>query len=568
MLSSLVGRSFVLSRLGGPSAAALRGTALLGTALLGVLLAAPTAAAQFGLPKAAPAAAVQDTGSTATPLVSPESPRASVAAFLELSQQRAYDEAAAYLDVPTAQRERRAELARRLRDVLDQRLWLDLERISPLAAGDTADGDPRRDRLGEIAGVGGAAQPLMLRQVRNGDGPRWLFDAATVARVDAWYDALPDAWVRGRLPAPLLRAGPLGIYVWQWLGMVLALVVSIVLASVLALAARWLLGQLTARTASEWDDRVVARLRGPFRLWLVGVLASPLFGVLGLNVRVAGLVAATGRGIVLAALFWAALRVIGVVQQHLLDGPWASSQPQARTLIPLLARVLRVGLGILALLVVLSQFGYSVSALLAGVGIGGVALALASQKTVEHMFGSVSLAADKVFRVGDFVRVGDVEGTVERIGLRSTSIRTIARTIVRIPNGRLAEERIESFGERDRFYFGHDIAVTYRTTPAQLRQILAAIEARLRAEPTLWPDTVIVRVIAFADSAVTIRVRAWFQVPDLSVFLDVQNELLLALMDIVEEAGSDFAFPSRTIYHVYPDGRHGDGNVPPAVVDD
>jgi MscS family membrane protein len=530
----------------------LAATRSLGLVALGLLALWPQrGAAQLRLPVRPPAASA-DTAGEAALLVSPESPRASVAAFLDHARVPDYAAAAAYLEVPTALRDRRAELARRLREVLDQRLWLDLAQLSPLAVGDTTDGDARRDRLGDIAGPGGVPQPVMLRQLRDTSGRRWVFDAATVARIDAWYDALPDAWLRGRLPAPLRREGPFGIYLWQWIGMGAALSLSLTLALLIALAARWLLAQLTARTASDWDDRVVARLRGPFRLWLVGVLVTPSFGVLGLNLRVAGLVAASARGVVLAALFWAALRVIAVVQDHLLDGPWASSQPQARTLIPLLARILRVSVGVLALLVVLSQFGYSVSALLAGVGIGGVALALASQKTVEHLFGSVSLAADKVFRVGDYVRIGDLEGTVERIGLRSTSIRTMARTVVRIPNGRLAEERIETFGERDRFFFNHDLGVTYDTTPARIRRLVGAIEARLRAEPALWPETVVVRMVAFGDSAIILRVRAWFLVPDLSAFLDLQHELLLSVKELVEAEGTSFAFPSRTVYHMYP----------------
>jgi MscS family membrane protein len=545
-------------------------------ALAMVLLAGMTAPleAQLGLlrpanPTAAPATVAADSATQSSGgLMSPESPRASATTFLELAKRHAYGMAAQYLDVPAADSARAPELARRLREVLDQRLWISMDQVSPLAEGDTTDGDATRDRLGVIPGATGLPEPVMLRRVQEGRIGRWVFDAATVAQIDGWYASLPDAWLRGRIPAPLLREGPFGVYYWQWLGMLLAVLASIALAGVIALGARWLLALVTARTATEWDDLLVVRLRGPFRLWLVGVLATPLFGMLGLNARAAGIVAASSRGLVLAAIFWAVLRVISLAQDQLLRGPWAAGQPQARTLVPLLARILRVSVGIIALLVVLSQFGYSVGALLAGVGIGGVALALASQKTVEHLFGSLSLAADKVFRVGDFVRIGDMEGTVERIGLRSTSIRTVARTVVRIPNGRLAEERIETFGERDRFFFGHDLAVTYRTTPAQLRQIMAAIEARLRAEPSLWPETVIVRTIAFADSAITIRVRAWFEVPDLMVFLDVQSELLLAFMDIVEEAESGFAFPSRTIYHVYPGGGEGGrtgGSAPPVT---
>ncbi len=535
-----------------------------------LLLVGPRTAlhAQLGLLRPSNAEATQDSMPASTGgLMSPESPRASAMSFLELAKRHAYGMAAQYLDLSAADSVRGPELARRLREVLDQRLWLSMETVSPLAEGDTTDGDVTRDRLGVIPGATGLPEPVMMRRVQEGRIGRWVFDAETVAQIDVWYESLPDAWLRGRIPTPLLREGPFGVHLWQWFGMGVAVLACVVLAGLIALAARWLLAMLTARTETAWDDLIVERLRWPFRLWLVGVLASPLFGLLGLNARAAGLVEASARGVVLVALFWGVLRVITLVQDQLLLGPWAAGQPQARTLVPLLARIMRVSVGIVALLVVLSQFGYSVGALLTGVGIGGVALALASQKTVEHLFGSVSLAADKVFRVGDFVRLGDVEGTVERIGLRSTSVRTLARTVVRIPNGRLAEERIETFGERDRFFFGHDIGVTYNTTPAQLRQIVEAIQARLRAESSLWTESMQVYVVAFADSAITIRVRAWFLVPDFPAFLEVQHELLLSLMDIVESAGSSFAFPSRTVYHVHPNPGDDEGARPMVSTD-
>lgn len=482
--------------------------------------------------------------------VSPESPRASVMTFLELAKADDYDGAAQYLELTAAQRPRGAELARRLRDVLDQRLWIEMELVSPLAIGDTTDGSAEYDRLGVVPGATGLPEPVMLRRFDGEQVTRWRFDQLTVRSIDGWWSALPDAWLRGRIPEPLLAEGPFSVYYWQWLGMLAAIVASVVLATLFAVALRSLLALVTARSATEWDDLLVARSRGPFRLWLVGMLSTPLFGMLGLNARAAGFVADTSRGVVLASLFWAVLRVISLVQDRLLAGPWAAGQPQARTLVPLLARFLRVSVVLFALLVVLSQFGYPVGTLLAGLGIGGVALALASQKTIEHMFGSVSLAADKAFRVGDMVRVGAIEGTVERIGLRSTSLRTLGRTVVRIPNGKLAEEPIETFGERDRFLLQHDLGVTYDTTPAQIRRIVERIEARLRAQPGVWAESLFVRTVAFADSAIKLRVRAWFELPEYVTFLDMQHEMLLACMEIIQEEGSSFAFPSRTVYNV------------------
>ncbi len=528
--------------------------------LLGVLSALSTTplAAQFGFLRPSAGAAQADSAARVQARVSPESPRASILAFLQLAKDHDYEQAAQYLDLTADQRGRGAELARRLRDVLDQRLWIGIDGVSPLALGDTTDGSEMFDRLGVVPGATGLPEPVMLRRFDGDRVSRWVFDRETVGSIDVWWSNLPDAWMRGRLPAPLLAEGPFGVYYWQWVGMLVAIVLTVVLAAVIALAMRFLLALVTARTASEWDDLLVARLRGPFRLWLVGMLATPLFGLLGLNARVAGLAADTARGVVLASLFWAGLRVITLVQDQLLAGPWAAGQPQARTLVPLLSRFLRVSVAIIALLVVLAQFGYPVGTLLAGVGIGGIALALASQKTVEHLFGSVSLAADKAFRVGDMVRVGTLEGTVERIGLRSTSLRTLARTVVRIPNGKLAEEPIETFGERDRFLLQHEIGVTYDTSPDQIRRIVARVEERLRAEPGVWTDSLFVRTVGFADSAITLRVRAWFNVEDYIHFVNLQHEVLLSCMDIVREEGSSFAFPSRTIYNVHtnqPDDR-------------
>ncbi|WP_434481001.1 mechanosensitive ion channel family protein [Gemmatimonas sp.] len=268
------------------------------------------------------------------------------------------------------------------------------------------------------------------------------------------------------------------------------------------------------------------------------------------------------RGLWLIALFWGLLRLIRIVQTRLQNAAWETGQgAQARTLVPLLGNFLRVTLAIIALLVALAQFGYPVGTLLAGLGIGGIAVALAAQKTVEHLFGSVSLAADKAFRVGDWVRAGTTEGEVQRIGLRSTSFRTMDRTVVRVPNGRLADERIETFGERDRILLRTDLDVTFDTTPEQLTQIRDALEAALRAHPHIWQETVRVNIVAFTDSAIRLNVVSWFQTTDWNEFLRIRHDMLLQFVQIIREKGSSFAFPSRTVYHVTQPGQ------PPAPVD-
>lgn len=506
-------------------------------------------AAQFGL-----SGSKSPADSSPTETVSPASPRAALTNFLRHANAGDWAGAADYLSVPAAQRDRAPLLARRLKTVIDQRLVLDPRELSPLAVGDTADGDRSGDRIAVVTGAGGREEPLRLIKVA-GPPARWVFSQATVGNIDALYETLGSPWLRDRLPQALLRIGPLNVYWWQWIGLAILLPVLVLVAWGLGATLRLLLGRIARATVTDWDDLLLENLRGPFRLWAAAIAAQPLLSFLQLNPRVAGFVGATARGLGLIALFWGLLRIVRLVQTRLEQAEWAAaSGAQARTLVPLLSNILRVALAIVALLVALAQFGYPVGTLLAGLGIGGIAVALAAQKTVENLFGSVSLAADRAFRVGDWVRAGPTEGEVERIGLRSTSVRTLDRTVVRIPNGLLADDRIETFGERDRFVMRADLDVTYETTPEQLDKIRNDVLAALQAHPMIWPDRIRVHVVLFAESAIRINVTAWFLTTDLMTFLEIRHGLFLQFMRIVRDNGSSFAFPSRTIYHV---GQNG-----------
>jgi MscS family membrane protein len=528
------------------------------TAALIAGLTAPSAQAQLGLAARRP---VADTAATA---VSPASPRAAVQEYLRLAEANDWTGAADFLAVPASDRERAPALAKRLKSVIDQRLALDVRTLSPLAVGDTTDGDLSGDRLGVIMSPSGREEVLRLVRIGTGTGTspaRWVLASTSVGNIDAWYDALGAPWLRDRLPRSLQREGPLNVYYWQWLGVAIILPTLLLLSWLLGALLRSVLGRLAARTVTDWDDLLLENLRGPFRLWAAALVAEPLLSLLQLNPRVAAFVSASTRGLLLIALFWALLRIIRLAQMRIERAADATGQgAQARTLVPLFGNILRVTVAVIALLVALAQFGYPVGTLLAGLGIGGIAVALAAQKTVEHLFGSVSLAADRAFRVGDWVRAGTTEGEVQRIGLRSTSIRTIDRTVVRVPNGRLADERIETFGERDRILFRTDLDVPYDTTPEQLSQIRDDLEAALRAQPLIWPDTVRVHIVAFTDSAIRFNIVSWFRTTEWNQFLRIRHDLFLEFMRIIRGRGTTFAFPSRMVYHVT--GKDGDGRVP------
>jgi MscS family membrane protein len=191
-----------------------------------------------------------------------------------------------------------------------------------------------------------------------------------------------------------------------------------------------------------------------------------------------------------------------------------------------------------------------VASLLAGLGIGGIALALAAQKTVENLFGSVSIGVDQPFRVGDFVKIEDVVGTVETIGMRSTRVRTLDRTLVTFPNGKLADTRAETFAARDRIRLFANLGLSYATTSGQMRQVLAEIERALRGHPKIWPEGVSVRFNALRESWLEVEATAWFQTTDWNEFTGIRQELLLRFMEIVERSGTSLAFPTRTVHLV------------------
>jgi MscS family membrane protein len=258
-----------------------------------------------------------------------------------------------------------------------------------------------------------------------------------------------------------------------------------------------------------------------------------------------------------ATFFWALFRSIAVATLLLSETPWAKEHPSSRSLIPLGRRVASVMVLIIAVVAILSNLGYPVASIIAGLGVGGLAVALAAQKTVENLFGAFSIGVDQPFREGDFVKIEDFVGTVESIGLRSTRIRTLDRTLIAVPNGKLADTRVESYAARDRLRLFCTLGVVYDTGAAQMREILAGIERVLRAHPKIWPDTVVVRFTSFGASSLDIEVMAWFTTTDWNEFTSIRQDIFLEFMEVVEKAGSSFAFPTHTL-HLVKDGAGPD----------
>jgi MscS family membrane protein len=517
-------------------------------------------------PSAPPAASPTPAASPEPAAEAPESPRASVRAFVDLTARRGdYARAARYLVLPPGEEARGPELAWRLRAVIERRLDVDLDTVSPAAEGNVQDGLPAGiDTIGQVPDASGGSDSVFLVRTRDAAGAYWAFSRQTVARVDGWYDALPDRWVRDWMPEQLQRYGPFDLMWWQWLAMPVLLVVALAAGRLLGAATRGVLHRLTSRTATQWDDRLLDRVAPALTLAWAAAVAALLLPRLGLLPAAHAYLRSVLGGLATFAVVWSLWRAVDVWAQFLMERPWAVDNASARSLVSLTRNLAKVFVAVGGAVATLAAFGYPVATVLAGLGIGGLALAFGAQKTIENLFGSISIAADQPFRVGDFVKIEDFSGHVERIGMRSTQVRTLDRTLITLPNGRLADMRVEDFASRDRIRFTATVSLAYGTSEAQVRQVVSGIDQLLRADPSTWPEGVVAKLASLGPSALEVEVVCWFRTTDFDEFRELRQRTLLGILRIVEEAGTSLAFPTRTVHVVSgPPSRAADG-LPPA----
>jgi len=227
--------------------------------------------------------------------------------------------------------------------------------------------------------------------------------------------------------------------------------------------------------------------------------------------------------------------------------PYFASIALNACVVPLGVKAAKIVVAILALIAVLQNVGINVTGVLAGLGIGGLAVALAAQKTVENLFGGITLILDQPVRVGDFCRFGQKLGTVEEIGLRSTRIRTLERTLVSVPNGQFVSFELENFTARDRCWLQTILGLRYETTPDQLRYVLVELRTMLYAHPMVAANPRI-RLVKLGESSLDLEIFAYVPTANYDEFLAVREDIYLRIMDIVAQSGTSLAFPSQTTY--------------------
>lgn len=341
----------------------------------------------------------------------------------------------------------------------------------------------------------------------------------------------------------------LGLYLWQYLGILLIVIGSFMLHRLLTLILKRLLFRGARRLGYISIAKPLLRpIARPLSLLIVLVLIALVFRVLQLPVEASR---------VLNFLFLALLplfativfyNLVDVLTLYLENLAGKSSNSLDNNVVPLIRKVLRVFVVIVGGLFILQNMEINITALLAGISIGGLALALAAQDTLKNFFGSIMIFADKPFSVGHWITSGDIDGTVEEVGLRSTRIRTFRNSLTYVPNGKLADSTIDNHGLREYRRFFMNIAITYDTPPNLIEVFVEGLRKVVENHPKTRKDFFIIEFNDMGDFSLKIMFYIFFEVPTWPEELRARHEILLEIVRLAQKLGVRFAFPTQTLH--------------------
>lgn len=466
-----------------------------------------------------------------------DTPQDAIFQFLEACHARNYTKAMQYLDLrrltPSDRAQNGPDLARQLEDLLDDTPF-DITMLSRDPEGDLSDGlSAAKERLDTFQ-VDAQTIELQLERVELRPGTRvWLVSADSLPLIPKAHQLVGETAFEKKLPQPLVNTEFLDTPIWRWIFLLGA---AVVLWPMIGLLVRAVLAHFRPL-------RTVRAFRGPLRLGLA---------IAGFRAAIEFAPPATLPRLfldrTLGLLFFLALAWAGANLIDIFAGRWQSrldprAQAVSYSVLPLGRQVVKMLLFLIAILSVVSAWGYNTSTILAGLGVGGLAVALAAQKTIENLFGGISVIGDRPVLVGDFCRFGDRTGTVSHIGLRSTRLRTPDRTVISVPNGQFSAMELENFSARDKIWFHPSLNLRRDTTSEQLMAVLSAVEKILQSHPKVEAGSLPVRLVGLGTYSLNVEVSAYVTTSDGDEFLVLQQQLLLEILQAVEHAGTALAVP-------------------------
>lgn len=506
-----------------------------------LILASPFIAAAAPPPAATP---------SADDPLSRQTPQSSVYSFLEACHSKNYDKAWRYLDLrklPPPQRLKQGpQLAQELAKLLDSDVQFDVAALSRDPDGERDDGlPPDRERVAAFTASGKTLDLQLQRDTLRPGFSVWLFSQDSVDLIPALTQTIRESPIERVLPYPLVAWTFLDTSLWRWIALALLAGALAALSKLLSRAVLALIAPALKRFSPITARAGLETLIGPVQLLVSAALfraameAVDPSAILRLYLgRLLTVVTCLGTA-------WLCARTLDIGSERLQRVLQANHQTFAYSVLPLASRIVKIAAFVFAGIAVLSGWGYNTGTILAGLGIGGVAIALAAQKTIENLFGGVAVISDRPVYVGDFCKFGDSVGTVEDIGLRSTRIRTNDRTEVIVPNAQFSTMTLENFSRRDKMLFHPMLNLRRDTSPEQVRTILAAIQKILKDHPTVEAGDLAVRFVGVGSYSLDVEVFAYVLTVDGNEFLRIQQDLLLNILDAVAAAGTALALPTQ-----------------------
>lgn len=483
------------------------------------------------------------------------SPRGTVKGFINAAGRGDYARAALYLNLKgTAKKDTSRtgpKLAEALQRLLDQNSNI-IPRvlISSDSAGMLSDNlAPELDLVGTATVDGKSIDVLVEKTVGPAGGPIWLFSSVTVQQVPSLTDEEASRFTIDRiLPTFLIKNKWASVPIGHWLA-------ALVLGVVAYFLAQFLIGLLVRLGQSIWAKAREPKTAGVVHAFVLPIrIIATLLLFVNVN-RYIGISLVLRQGfseitvivglVALLLLMWQLIDVFSRIARYRLV---SRGQPGGLSAVLFIHRGLKFLLIAFGIITALSLVGVNVTSGLAALGIGGIALALGAQKTVENFVGSLTIIFDQPLRIGDFCKVDGSTGTVEQIGMRSTHLRTYDRTLLIIPNGQLASLKIENYAYRDRILYNPTLGLRYDTTADQMQNLLVEIRTILNDNPDVGPKPARVRFLGWENNKLNIEVFTYINVRDFDKYLEIKEIINLKIMEAIAGSGTALALPNQALY--------------------
>jgi len=477
-------------------------------------------------------------------------PRGTIRGFMKAVDRNDFAAAVQYLQISGRQRIPSETLARDLKELMNRYFSQPVALISDSPEGTAPDGLPLdRERVGSLRINDQRVDVTLVRVADLQNGRIWLISAETLAGVPALFDAIEENWIDRSMPEWLLNHELFYVSLAQWIVWLASIALSLILF--------WLASRIAVRILA-WrmkDDprRIVIEswyhvAQGPLVLSFASIVNLVVVYSLGLSLTARMIFSRVALVLLIIALTWMFRRIISLLFTRARRSMEGGGDSGMQSGILLAERLLRVAITLVAIFSIFTVIGVDTTTALAGVGIGGVAIAFGAQKTVENLLGGIFLLTDKALAVGDMCRIGDRIGKIEDITLRSVRLRTAEQTLLLIPAGALSQANIENFATRSKILLQSILYLRYGMSMEQLKSVLDKVRRLLAEDPRFEAETARIQLTSFGPASIQLELFAYARTRNDREFMAAREDLLLRIGDAIEASGGGFALPPQVLY--------------------